>query len=231
MPAFIRNVTLSPHPHQPGALCCEVHFNPAAWQDTLFSQLGILRPAHLARAVPKRLAEYLAGRYACQQILRHWGITADITSGSNREPLWPPAVAGSLSHSAERALALLIPARYGLSPGVDIEMADARTLLSIASAIATPEEQAQFSTCGLTDYHGLLLTFSAKESLFKALYPQVGRYFGCDAAALYALDMAQQQFVLQLRETLAPAAVRGTLYRGNFSLTNGGVMTSLFCAG
>ncbi|MBJ3814688.1 4'-phosphopantetheinyl transferase superfamily protein [Shimwellia pseudoproteus] len=230
MCAFIQDVILSPHPYRPEARYCEVRFALSRWHDGLFSELGIHRPDHLHRAVPKRLAEYLAGRYACQHILRSWGIEADIPSGSAREPLWPPLVAGSLSHSGDRALALLIPARYRLSPGIDIETADRDTLLSIAPAIATPGEQGLLTGAGFSVVSGLLLLFSAKESLFKGLYPQVGRYFGCDAAQLCGLAPDKQQFTLQLTADLTDNLRAGMQYQGNFTFTPDGVITSLFCA-
>ena len=231
MSAFIQNISLTSHPFQPQAFCCEVQFAQSRWHDGLFSELAIHRPAHLARAVPKRLAEYLAGRYACQQILRGWGIVADIPCGNSREPLWPESVAGSISHSGDRALALLIPARFGLSPGIDIETADKKILHSIAPEIITPDEAALLNRGGLSETHGLLLTFSAKESLFKALFPRVGYYFGCDAAQLCALDLAGRQFSLRLTGDLTPALSAGSVFQGYFTFTPEGIITSLFCPG
>ena len=50
----------------------------------------------------------------------------------------------------------------------------------------------------------LTLTFSAKESLFKALYPQVRCYFDFLDARMVAVDMQRQTFVLALLKTLTP---------------------------
>ncbi|SUI55146.1 Uncharacterised protein [Serratia marcescens] len=50
----------------------------------------------------------------------------------------------------------------------------------------------------------LTLTFSAKESLFKALYPQVRCYFDFLDARMVAVDTQRQTFVLALLKTLTP---------------------------
>ncbi|GAB7205631.1 hypothetical protein OS21_21220 [Dickeya oryzae] len=47
--------------------CARCHFELSAYRDDLFSRAGIPVPADIARSVPKRRAEYLAGRYLAQK--------------------------------------------------------------------------------------------------------------------------------------------------------------------
>ncbi|MGL6523541.1 4'-phosphopantetheinyl transferase superfamily protein, partial [Aeromonas dhakensis] len=86
----------------------------------------------------------------------------------------------------------------------------------------------------------LTLIFSAKESLFKALYPRVGRYF--DFLDARWLAMTEQTLTLELVDSLTPtlpAGWRCTLYwqpmywqalhwqTGHWQTRPGGVLTSL----
>ena len=50
----------------------------------------------------------------------------------------------------------------------------------------------------------LTLVFSAKESLFKCLYPRVQEFFGFAAARVIALDRVRHTLVIQLEQTLTP---------------------------
>ena len=64
----------------------------------------------------------------------------------------------------------------------------------------------------------LTLTFSAKESLFKALYPQVRCYFDFLDARMVAVDMQRQTFVLALLKTLTPNCPAGRRFNGRFGV-------------
>ncbi|MEL1221549.1 4'-phosphopantetheinyl transferase superfamily protein, partial [Aeromonas hydrophila] len=78
---------------------------------------------------------------------------------------------------------------------------------------------------GLSRAEALTLIFSAKESLFKALYPRVGRYF--DFLDARWLTMTEQTLTLELVGGLTPelpAGWRCTLY---WKTLPGGVLTCL----
>ncbi|MCO4203860.1 4'-phosphopantetheinyl transferase family protein, partial [Aeromonas taiwanensis] len=104
------------------------------------------------------------------------------------------------------ALCAVRPGKGGL--GLDLEAwleeAQARTLWP---GIVDEEEwerlAAGAATAGLTLAEGLTLVFSAKESLFKALYPRVGRYF--DFLDARWLAMTTQTLTLELKTPLTPA--------------------------
>ena len=61
--------------------------------------------------------------------------------------------------------------------------------------------------------YAALLTalFSAKESLFKAAFGVVGRYFDFAAARVCAVDLEQQRLCLRLTETLCAQFAEGQL--------------------
>ncbi len=60
-PTFIRNIEFFTPDGYPGQVA-RCHFALAEYRDESFPEAGFALPDHLARAVPKRRAEYLAGR-------------------------------------------------------------------------------------------------------------------------------------------------------------------------
>ncbi|MCW2482005.1 4'-phosphopantetheinyl transferase family protein, partial [Candidatus Symbiopectobacterium sp. NZEC135] len=71
------------------------------------------------------------------------------------------------------------------------------------------------------------LSFSAKESLFKAIYPSVQHYFDFLDAQITVLNQAQQVFELQLQTTLAPEFPTGRRFRGVYRMMADKVTTFL----
>ncbi len=219
MPTFIRNIEFFTPDGYPGQVA-RCQFALADYRDDSFSEAGFALPDHLARAVPKRRAEYLAGRVLARQLLAPLGF-ADFTlaRGEDRAPQWPPGIAGALSHNSHTALCA-VHRESGLGGvGLDVE-----TLLSVEraeelwSAIVSPAEREALLGETLPFNALLTLTFSAKESLFKALYPQVRCYFDFLDARMTAVDVQRQTFVLELLKTLTPHCPAGRGSAGIFGV-------------
>jgi enterobactin synthetase component D len=188
-------------------------FEVDAYSDALYEVLGVALPPGLVRAVNKRKAEFLGGRFlAALALERIGGPAVEIGVGEHRQPLWPVNISGSLSHSSDR-LACLVSRDPALGLGIDIERiltdAEARHL---AAPVVSAAEQAlleahssEFEVGGFGV--GFSAVFSAKEALFKALYPRVRYYFDFHAARLISLDWPAGRLVLELTQDL------GTHYR------------------
>jgi 4'-phosphopantetheinyl transferase EntD len=121
--------------------------------------------ASMARASAARLAEFTAGRLAARRALQAAGVpVAAIPRGTDRAPVWPRGLRGSISHAG--GLAVAVVATDGQSPGLDLEpLCDLDPALG--AEIRRPDEDGD-----------LLRLFSAKEAVFKALYPLTGVLFG-----------------------------------------------------
>lgn len=145
-------------------------------------------PPQLMRAVPKRKAEFLAGRRcAAEAIRRLTGQTIFPGMGEDRAPIWPEGVVGAISHSGDRAIALAGVGSRFLGIGIDIEkLLSEEEAHDIATQALTAHEL--HSLGNVIDPFMTGLIFSAKESLFKALYPTVRRLFFFEAAELSAYD-------------------------------------------
>lgn len=230
MPTFIRNIDFFTPDGYPGQVA-RCQFALAEYRDDSFSALGFTLPDHLARAVPKRRAEYLAGRVLARQLLAPLGF-ADFTlaRGEDRAPQWPAGIAGALSHNSNTALCA-VHRESGLGGvGLDVE-----TLLSderaeeLWGAIVSPTEREALLREALPFNALLTLTFSAKESLFKTLYPQVRCYFDFLDARMTAVDVQRQTFVLELLKTLTPHCPAGRRFSGRFWREGDDVTTFIFC--
>jgi len=99
---------------------------------------------------------------------------------SRGAPMLPPEVWGSISHKETLAVALVAPATPHAATrlGVDVEV-DRAPSQDIASKVLTDEEVGEVA--GLESAaraRAVLLRFSAKEAIYKALDPFVRRYVG-----------------------------------------------------
>ncbi|MBE2276774.1 MAG: 4'-phosphopantetheinyl transferase superfamily protein [Rhodobacteraceae bacterium] len=132
----------------------------------------IALPDDLAGAVPKRRREYLAGRLAAAHVLRRL-VAPEMLGRQGRAPVWPPGIAGSISHDDRRAVAAA--SRVFRQLGVDCEQpipeteapALAREILAPGDAAAQP--------AGMAFGHFLTVVFSAKEAFYKAIAAEAGR--------------------------------------------------------
>ena len=141
--------------------------------------------AALPRAVPKRRAEFAAGRHAAALALARAGCFEAIGRAASGAPLWPPGFVGSISHGAGLAVALVAPVSAVTGVGIDVErLIPDEQREEIASRILNDEERARLAAALPTSSAAehLSLGFSAKESLYKCLNPLVDRFFEFDAA-------------------------------------------------
>lgn len=190
-----------------------------SYTDALYIHYNVPFPSKLDNAVVKRRAEYLAGRYCALTALSELGIeTRNLESGAMRNPLWPSGVIGAISHSANRAVAVvsLSQARQGL--GVDIEkIIDTEKALSLRSQILSADEIALFEHYPADG--GLLfsLAFSTKESFFKAAFPTVERYFGFSAVAIRAIDFGNNRLDGEVTESPHPRFPNGSKFCAKFA--------------
>jgi len=178
-----------------------------------FERYGIRCPPSIQRSVPKRQAEYLAGRRVALAALRAQGADAlDVDIGQARAPAWPQGFTGSITHTTGIAAAVAMPAESVRGIGIDIEyIATAETLKAIRETAVNIEECARLDSIAATFGwpFALTLAFSTKESFYKATSATVGRMF--DFTALRIVDGASGEGVLEveLAETLAPSLPAG----------------------
>ncbi|MBT8207331.1 MAG: 4'-phosphopantetheinyl transferase superfamily protein [Acidimicrobiia bacterium] len=140
-----------------------------------------------SRVLPSRRRDYTLGRHAARQALVQIGVTpGPILTGERREPLWPDGVVGAISHAAGVVTAAVALESECGGIGIDLEHRG-RYFPELVDLIAFGDER--IAIRGAEDpVAAALELFSAKESIYKAFSPRVGRYFGFAAAHVHWVD-------------------------------------------
>jgi 4'-phosphopantetheinyl transferase EntD len=180
--------------------------------------------AHVARAVPKRRAEFEQGRTCARRALRRLGIEGwALLPGPKREPRWPPGVTGAITHTHGYVAAAVARRPVGWSLGIDAEQ---RAPLhdGVADLICTGRERRWCSARAGDGVPWEAVVFSAKESVFKAWFPLTGRWLDYLDADI-ELDPDGGTFrVLALRSAAGRPAPAD--YRGRFLVTADLILTT-----
>ncbi len=227
---FIENEDLETNLILPGMELYGCRYQAEQYTPDLFGHFQLAQPAGLQRWAPKRQAEFLAGRYCAARALVRAGQPGhQVAVGPNREPLWPPGWRGAITHTRQHAIAVVASSVDGL--GIDLEaIMDAREAGECAPTIVNASELALGRAAGLDLPTLVTLCFSLKESIFKALYPQVGRYFGFEAAELVSLEPAAGSWSARLTAPLTARLPAGFPLSGGMQLNATTVLTGMVLA-
>lgn len=196
-----------------------ITFDPATFTDA--DLLWLPHHAQLANAGRKRKADHLAGRIAAAHALSDHTVPGIGPSG---EPLWPDGFSGSITHSGTQAMAVVTrdpPAIIGIDCETILPENEAR---EIKDGIIDAQEESVLSHSGYPFALALTLVFSAKESLFKALFPQVQAWMGFDSARITQLD--KETLTLALTRPLTGFS-EGTAFTLYWLHNGNGVITLL----
>lgn len=149
--------------------------------DGAFELPEMLHPGERAfgRALPEaRRAGWVGGRIALRAALAAVGVEAPepMLSSPRGAPLLPSGTVGSVSHKRQIAVALCARAADPRATvGIDVEAL--RPLRAdIAPRVLTPDELGGIPAGGPERDAAVLLRFSAKEAIYKALNPWVQRF-------------------------------------------------------
>jgi len=192
---------------------------------------GVALPPALQRATAKRRVQFLAGRHCARMAIE--GVAPEALADALPQdpdgcPVWPVRLVGSISHTdrfATAAVALRSEAR-GL--GVDVEpVMSGEATAEIERLIASNEETRRVRRAGdLAAAEALTLVFSAKESLYKALYPATRQSFEYLDCEIVRLDPDERRFVIRIGAPFNVAMGR-TEFEGGYELTGGEVRTGV----
>jgi len=164
----------------PGTVFLSTRFDPALLSPGDFQRCDVPPPASIQRSVAKRQAEFLAGRLCAREALQRLDHLRCIPAiGEDRAPVWPGHISGSITHSTGHAAAIVGHKAQWRGLGMDLEhLLSLERAERLAGEILTADELQRMATLP-REQHALLvtLTFSVKESLFKALYPIVHKRF------------------------------------------------------
>jgi len=184
--------------------------------------------AAIARAAPRRRAEFTAVRVCAHLALRRAGLPpSPIVAGPSRAPVWPGGVVGAMTHcDGYRACAIGLAgviAAIGIDAEPHAELPD-----GVLPMVASESERAALALLGQAE-PGICwerILFSAKESVYKAWFPATGEWLGFEQADV-AID-ASGVFTARLA---VPGPVVGgrrfTAYHGRWLVSRGLIVTAI----
>ncbi len=182
-----------------------------------------------SRVAEKRQREFYSGRWAAACAIHSLGgLRATPGVAHDRSPSWPAGLVGSISHTDEWALAIVADAVGAHRLGIDLEFVPAVSVIQgLEEVVCSASEHhtlANAVQCSLmTSSDILALVFSAKESLFKALYTEVQSYF--DYLDAEVADIQASYIELRLLKALNEALPKGTEFRLSYIFTGQHVLT------
>jgi enterobactin synthetase component D len=202
-------------------------FDPQKLVDGDFQRCLIEPPASIQRSVAKRQTEFLAGRLCAREAMRQLDGRQHVPLiGEDRAPVWPEDLCGSITHSTGWAAAIVANKQHWRGLGMDVEkVMSSERATRLAGEILTADEL-QRMAAGPEHQVALLatLTFSLKESLFKALYPLVlKRFYFEDAELLEWSETGSAR--LRLKIDLSEQWHSGRELQGQFSVRDGQLLS------
>jgi enterobactin synthetase component D len=208
----------------PGAILCSSRFDPQRLDADAFARHAIDLPPSIARAVAKRRAEFLAGRLCARAGIQCLGGHDEVPGLSeDRSPSWPAGLCGSITHGAGWAAAVVAGNEAWRGLGLDVEnLLETARAKRLLEEILTPGERQRLDPQRLA--LTVTLSFSLKESLFKALYPLVGTRFYFEHAELLDWD-DQGHARLRLLCDLSAEWHNGRELEGQFACFDGRLLS------
>jgi phosphopantetheine--protein transferase-like protein len=181
--------------------------------DALAAELPPEERAHARTLPPTRRVTWVGGRVALRAALADLGevAPAPISSTPRGAPALPAGIAGSIAHKRTLAVALAARASGDVTLGVDVEIERAPRV-DISERVLTVDERRRVDTLAPpARAREVLALFAAKEAVYKALDPWLGRYVSfqeveltrADEGALavvFAPRAGEPSFVLEVHE-------------------------------
>jgi enterobactin synthetase component D len=206
---------------------------PETYSDAAAKAFRVRLPEALHRAVPRRKAEYIAGRFCAARAIEALGgsgFDGEIRSSPRGAPVWPDGLVGSITHTRGFASAVIARAGDMRSLGIDSERIMTEVVMrDIEATICRPEERG-VPRGALSPAVYATLVFSAKESVFKCIYPLVRRMFWFEHARIEIADPGEGAFRATLFIDFDDEFRTGTVLEGRYRVMPPFVHTGVFLA-
>ncbi len=165
----------------------------------IHQELGEGSLAYRQSLSPRRYPSWVGGRVALSRAARQLGIEpGPLLPNQHGAPQLAASLQGSISHKNKLA-AGLAALNDGWTRGVDIEQLG-RSRLHISSKVLTTDENQALDRLPENErWPAVLLRFSIKEAIYKALHPWLERYVGFQELSLDPLEDGSCHIQLNLR--------------------------------
>ncbi len=166
----------------------------------------------------RRCVQYAAGRNHAAQLLARIGASdMSVTSAADGSPCWPAGFVGSISHT-DQLIGVAVASREQVrSVGIDLETVIEGSIADeVESLCLNQAERDLVSGTSMDRARFTTVCFSAKEALYKCLYPLVRRVFDFNDVRVVELDERTRTLRIQLFSDLGGEFVSGLQVPGSY---------------
>ena len=178
----------------------------------------------------KRRAEFTTGRIFAHEALSKFGLESEpiLRNPETREPCWPDSVWGSITHSTGFAAVAVGLKKDIKGVGIDMESLSRSVDFNIRRHVCVDSELEWLES--LPTKHAnraLRIIFSAKESIFKCIYPGTKTYLTFKDAAV-SVNETEKNFSFIIFKSFPGIIQQGFLHHGRYSEMDKMLLTSVY---
>lgn len=178
----------------------------------------------------KRRDEFSLGRYCSRRALSKFKLESEpiLRNPDTREPCWPESVRGSITHSEGHAAAAVGLDKDISGVGIDMESLSRSINFSIRRHICVETERKYLESLSPEQANrDLRIIFSAKESIFKCLFP-ISRTYLYFQDATVTINEKNSGFSFILSKACAGVTPAGFQHSGKYSIEENLLLTSIY---
>ncbi len=190
--------------------------------------------ACIAHAVSKRQREFRAGRHCAHQALSQLNfLPFDLLNDTQRVPIWPDNILGSISHCDDFCCAAVSQNPLLLALGLDVEPL-APLPDDVVSLICHAQELTQLNPVLFPGPYWNKVIFSAKETFYKCYFPLCRLYLDFLDAEVslsppraVANNTLQGDFMLRLLTPAPQRLYNCRLFKGHYAVLDRWIITTM----
>ena len=178
----------------------------------------------------KRCAEFTMGRIYAHSALSRFGLESEpiLRNPETREPRWPDSVWGSITHSAGFAAVAVGLKKEIKGVGIDLESFSRSVDFKIRRHVCVDSELEWLESLPTKEAErSLRIIFSAKESIFKCLYPGTKTYLTFKDAVV-KINENTNNFSFTIFKSLPGIIQQGFTHHGQYSEMDKMLLTSVY---
>jgi len=178
----------------------------------------------------KRRAEFTLGRICAHGALSRFGLESEpiLRNPETREPCWPESIFGSITHSAGFAAVAVGLKNEIQGVGIDLESLSRSVNFNIKRQVCVDSELEWLESLPAEQANrALRIIFSAKESIFKCLYPGTKTYLSFKDAAV-TINEPEKNFSFIIFKSFPGIIQHGFPHHGRYSEMDKMLLTSVY---
>ena len=178
----------------------------------------------------KRRAEFTLGRICAHGALSRFCLESEpiLRNPETREPCWPDSVWGSITHSAGFAAVAVGLKKDIKGVGIDMESLSRSVDFNIRRHVCVDSELEWLESLPTKQANrALRIIFSAKESIFKCLYPGTKTYLSFKDAAV-SVNETEKKFSFIILKSSPGIIQQGFSHHGRYSEMDKMLLTSVY---